>query len=112
MRIHGATGALSDGDLQTSAKLLEATDFQSPVSLSVKGSHNEYIATWHTALKGETARALEHARRAVELGEQAGTPFFEGLAHFGLSNVLHNAEDLGAASREVDVAVAIARKIR
>jgi LuxR family maltose regulon positive regulatory protein len=112
VRIHGATGALSDGDLQTSAKLLEATDFQSPVSPSVKGSHHEYIAAWHTALKRETARALEHARRAVELGEQAGTPFFEGLAHFGLSNVLHNAEDLGAASREVDVAVAIARRIR
>ncbi|HKH21859.1 MAG TPA: bacterial transcriptional activator domain-containing protein, partial [Gammaproteobacteria bacterium] len=111
LRNQGATGALSDGDLKTSAKLLEVPDVQFEANLGIKGSYYEYIAAWHTALKGETARALERARHAVELGVKAGTPFFEGLAHFGLSNVLHDVGDRSEASRELEVALALARRI-
>jgi hypothetical protein len=111
LRNHGATGALSDGDVETSAKLLERTDVQFQPSLGIRGSYHEYVMAWHTALKGETARAHQRARRAVELANKAGTPCFEGLAHFGLSNALYDVGGRSDASRELDTALAVARKI-
>jgi DNA-binding SARP family transcriptional activator len=65
-------------------------------------AHFHALAGWRALLAGDTVRAHEEARTAVEIAVEAGMRFPEALSRYGLALALGARGEHAAAARELD----------
>lgn len=69
-------------------------------------AHFHFLSAWEALLRQELPRALEHARTALGLSVEAGSPFPEAWNHLGVALVEH------ALGRRSEAAASLARARR
>lgn len=108
--IHGASGALSTGDLGKAREYLQAaTKYVNKESASVSELFHT-ISVWQALLEGEAAKALLHAEFALECAENAGMPFSAAASQLGYALALHISGKPEEADRAIQAAHSMIRR--
>jgi LuxR family maltose regulon positive regulatory protein len=107
----GLYAALSDGDLDGSAGLLDRMASGLDPARALDVSHHRYVAGWHAHLRGDPDSALRFAGEALEHTLGAGVPFPAALCQHAMAVLLHERGDLSGARARLDEAAATGRRM-
>jgi ATP/maltotriose-dependent transcriptional regulator MalT/DNA-binding SARP family transcriptional activator len=107
----GAYGALVAGDLAAARQRLRALAAIVGGDRGLHASHYHYLAGWEALLRRDAPVAREHARAALRLATEAGTPYPEAWNHVAMAWVLHASGEKAEASLHLDRARRMGREL-
>ncbi len=104
--LHGVHGSFTTGDLQTGSQYLlrQREEISSERRRLVMAAYH-YMVAWEAWLEGDLPKALEFARRSLDLATEAGSGFHAALGRLAVAQVLlaqGRRSDAEAHLQEVD----------
>jgi len=113
MLVGGGTAcALSMADLALTVEFLRR---MSPVlsgGTRMDAGLYHYLTSWHAMLVGDSPRAYEQAKAALELTVKLGYTYAEGMCHFGMAQVMHERSEHRKAVSHLSKARRIGRQMK
>jgi DNA-binding SARP family transcriptional activator len=108
----GLMGAISDGDLETTASWLR--DLERDVHLLGPGFRywHHWLVVWEALVRGDVERAASYQPEMLRLALAAGRPLDEAIAHLMSAQALLARGNKREPSAHVERALEIARAIR
>ena len=84
----GTFGTLSDGDRDGARRYLQQMELSASMSRPMDHAMYHYLSAWYRFAEGDAKGALDFARRAVEMAEEAGAAFPAAVMRNDLGRVL------------------------
>lgn len=108
----GVVGALTAGDFDTAERLLGVAAARSSSARLLDRAHYCYVVFLNALHRDITAGAIEYARQAVALSDEAGVPFAQALYRLALAQALFDQGDRAQALACLAQARRIGRAMR
>ena len=109
---HCVAGALCEGDLDRSGELLKEMASHSAEARRMDNILFYHYTAWEALLKHKVLHALHHQEIALRLAREVGSPYLEGLCHFGMAQVLFEQGIYKKARSHLARTQQIARRMR
>jgi DNA-binding SARP family transcriptional activator len=108
----GVYAALLEGDFARAEALLARKRKVTDPSRALEHSHVHNLQGWAAMLRGETAKAAEHAEIATRLAAGAGVPFIEATFCLSSTHALTELGDLLTAGTRLERAREVKERVR
>jgi len=98
---HGIACCLDHTDMDSAEKYLGIVEEQLPHAPIIEKAYYHFLKSWHLLMKDESATALEHAVKGLDLGEQTGVIFPKGLNNLAVCESAYENGDPGTARKHL-----------
>ena len=102
---HGIACCLDNADIEGAGRYFEAVEEMLPFAPLVEKSYYHFLKSWYELMGDDSAVAMENALMSVELGDQTGVLFTEGLTNMAVAESAY-------ANGETDVALKHLPKVK
>lgn len=108
---HGVTAAISKGNHGLAQRYLDRMAVFAQADSGFAPLYYHVLAAWQALATGNTLLAREHAQTSVEITSRTHLIYFDGIAFYGLAQVLFQTGERRRAEECIAQATAIAHQI-